>query len=120
MMLVRLQNGDGMSADRAWLRPIVQKCQKALTQAGFVCAADGRFGSGDDTPGSVQTALLSLAYNRGPRNPRLDPLAAPMDARDWAGAADVIANMQQDHELPGIRSRRRREAGFIRAELALV
>ena len=73
----------------------------------------------DDIPGAVQTALLSLAYNRGARNSRLEPLRGPMDARDWAAAADVIGGMQQDHPLAGIQARRRREASFIRAELEL-
>ena len=74
---------------------------------------------GEDTPASVQTAFLSLSYNRGPGNRRLEPLKAPMEAGDWAGVADVIGSMQQDHQLRGIRERRRREAAFIRAELEL-
>ncbi len=71
----------------------------------------------EETPGSVQTALLSLAYNRGARNGGLAVLKEPLIARDWLGVADRIAAMQQDHELQGIRTRRRREADLIREEL---
>ncbi|HEX2162659.1 MAG TPA: peptidoglycan-binding protein [Thermoanaerobaculia bacterium] len=69
------------------------------------------------TPGSVQTALLSLAYNRGPGNPALAPLGPPLAARDWLAAADLVAGMQQDHPLPGVRRRRRGEADLIRGEV---
>ena len=70
-----------------------------------------------EAPPSVQTALLSLAYNRGAGNEALDVLAGPLREGDWAGAADLIGRMQQDHDLPGIRERRRWEADLIRAEL---
>jgi GH24 family phage-related lysozyme (muramidase) len=73
--------------------------------------------SKEKTIGSVQTVLLSLAYNRGPNNPGLDPLRADLDAGNWSGVADSIGAMQQDHRLEGIRTRRRREADLIRAEL---
>ena len=73
--------------------------------------------AGPEAPPSVQTALLSLAYNRGAGNEALDILADPLREGDWAEAADLIGRMQQDHELPGIRERRRWEADLIRAEL---
>lgn len=65
-------------------------------------------------PASVQTALLSLGYNRGPGNRGLEPLAEPLSRGDWLGVADVIGAMQQDHQLEGIRRRRQAEAALIR------
>ncbi len=70
-----------------------------------------------DTPGSVQTALLSLAYNRGSQNRGLKFLEDPLDAKDWKRVADLIGGMQQDHRLEGIRKRRRMEADLIRKEI---
>ncbi len=72
-----------------------------------------------DTPGSVQTALLSLAYNRGARNKGLKPLAFPLRNRAWLATANHIADMQQDHKLRGVRRRRREEAELIRLELEI-
>ncbi len=69
------------------------------------------------TPPSVQTALLSLAYNRGAGNQHLESLGALIRGRDWVAVADRIGAMQQDHKLKGIRRRRREEADLIRAEL---
>jgi GH24 family phage-related lysozyme (muramidase) len=69
------------------------------------------------TPPAVQTALLSLAYNRGVFNRYLEPLGELLDAKSWDEAADRIGSMQQSHELRGIRIRRRQEALLIRAEL---
>jgi GH24 family phage-related lysozyme (muramidase) len=72
------------------------------------------------TPPSVQTALLSLAYNRGPGNRYLESLQESLEAERWSDAADKIAAMQQSHKLPGIRKRRREEAALIRDELELL
>jgi GH24 family phage-related lysozyme (muramidase) len=72
-----------------------------------------------DTPGSVQTALLSLAYNRGAGNRGLRVLGQPLEDKNWAEIADLIGNMQQDHQLQGIRRRRRMEADLIRQELGV-
>lgn len=72
-----------------------------------------------DTPGSVQTVLLSLSYNRGAGNRGLGVLQAPLDGRQWARVADLVGAMQQDHPLVGIRYRRRLEAALIRRELSL-
>ncbi len=69
------------------------------------------------TPPSVQTALLSLAYNRGAGNRHLESLGPLLADRDWVAAADKIGDMQQSHSLKGIRWRRREEADLIRAEL---
>ena len=66
---------------------------------------------------AVQTVLLSLAYNRGPYNNDLAQLQAPLAAADWSGVADLVGNMQQDHQLDGIRKRRRWEAALIRTHL---
>jgi GH24 family phage-related lysozyme (muramidase) len=78
-----------------------------------------RFGSllSPETPSSVQTVLLSLAYNRGPHNEGLAPLAAPVANGEWSTVADLIGAMQQDHPLEGIRLRRAREAALVRAEV---
>ncbi|MEX2302989.1 MAG: pesticin C-terminus-like muramidase [Bryobacterales bacterium] len=69
------------------------------------------------TPPSVQTALLSLAYNRGPGNRYLESLQELLENERWNDAADKIAAMQQNHKLRGIRTRRRDEAALIRDEL---
>lgn len=69
------------------------------------------------TPASVQTALLSLAYNRGALNRHLAVLGQPLSAGRWHEVADTVGAMQQGHQLAGIRLRRRREAALIRAEL---
>lgn len=71
---------------------------------------------GPTTPASVQTALLSLAINRGASNRELEPLGRLIDDGDWPAVADVIGSMQQDHELVGIRRRRREEAALIRRD----
>ena len=73
-----------------------------------------------DTPASVQMVLLSLAYNRGPLNPGLDPLGEPLQAKRWDEAARKIGSMQQSHKLEGIRIRRRYEAAIVKAELAFL
>jgi GH24 family phage-related lysozyme (muramidase) len=69
---------------------------------------------------SVQTVLLSLAYNRGAGNKDLEQLRKSLERSDWADIADRIGAMQQDHPLEGIRVRRRDEANLIRAELEYV
>jgi hypothetical protein len=71
-----------------------------------------------DTLPSVQTAMLSLAYNRGAQNRGLEALRQPLDRKEWSALADAIGSMQQDHRLEGIRKRRRMEADLIRGELA--
>jgi GH24 family phage-related lysozyme (muramidase) len=73
-----------------------------------------------DTLGSVQTAMLSLAYNRGAGNRELEVLKQPIADKDWAQVADIIGSMQQNHRLAGIRKRRRMEAELIRNALAAV
>jgi peptidoglycan hydrolase-like protein with peptidoglycan-binding domain len=66
---------------------------------------------------SVQTALLSLAYNRGVNNTDLEQLRIPLEDGTWTDVANKIGAMQQDHELEAIRLRRQREAELIKAEL---
>ncbi len=68
-----------------------------------------------DTPSAVQTAMLSLAYNRGAGNPALEQLRAPIDAGDWHKLAALIGAMQQSHALEGVRKRRRWEEALIRS-----
>jgi hypothetical protein len=70
-----------------------------------------------DTPPSVRTVMLSLAYNRGVFNRGLEPLGALLKDRDWAGVAHTVGAMQQRHKLEGIRIRRRQEGSLILAEL---
>ncbi len=72
---------------------------------------------GAETPDSVQTAMLSLGYNRGTGNRDLESLKAPIASGRWLAVADLIGNMQQDHQLRGIRIRRRMEADLIRQEV---
>ena len=71
-----------------------------------------------DVPPEAQTALLSLAYNRGPWNPDLSLLHLPLQTRQWTAVARIIHNMQQDHLLEGIRRRRRIESLLISNNLA--
>ena len=65
------------------------------------------------TPTTVQTALLSLAYNRGPGNKALGVLAQPLAAGIWRSVGERIQTMQQDHALEGVRRRRRSEGALI-------
>ena len=82
-------------------------------------AIRGRFSAlaSEGTPPSAKTALLSLAYNRGAGNSGLEPLTGPLGSAQWDQAAQVIGSMQQDHELEGIRIRRRQEGQLIQAEV---
>ena len=68
-------------------------------------------------PPGVQTAMLSLAYNRGVLNKGLAGLGDNIGRDDWKGLAREIHAMQQLHVLPGIRRRRRAEARLIDATL---
>lgn len=70
-----------------------------------------------ETLPSVQTVMLSLAYNRGAGNRHLGSLGPLIADREWIFLADKIGSMQQNHRLAGIRRRRREEAALIRAEL---
>ena len=70
-------------------------------------------------PPSIQTALLSLAYNRGPDNKGLAVLGAPLAKHNWSAVAEAISEMQQDHKLSGIRTRRKLESNLIKKELSL-
>ena len=74
-----------------------------------------RFPAACDTPapGAVKTVMLSLAFNRGVKNRDLAKLLAPSQDRDWSRMGNLIKQMQQDHELAGIRRRRRMEGQLI-------
>jgi len=63
---------------------------------------------------AVHTIVLSLCYNRGPGNRALRVIGEPLRAGDWAHLADVVADMQDDHQLVGIRQRRDKEAEYVR------
>lgn len=76
-----------------------------------------RFPSLREAPPPVQTALLSLAYNRGPGNEGLAVLREPLEAGDWLRVASAIGAMQQDHPQGAIRERRKLEAQLIRSLL---
>jgi GH24 family phage-related lysozyme (muramidase) len=76
-------------------------------------------GSANALP-SVQTVLLSLSYNRGVGNRDLDQLQDPLGNNNWNEVASRIGAMQQNHELEGIRIRRRMEADLIQAEVDYV
>ena len=65
------------------------------------------------TPGAVQTALLSLAYNRGAGNDDFITLAGPLRGESWDEVGWQISQMQQGHQLQNIRLRRRREGALI-------
>ena len=71
----------------------------------------------ETVPHQVQTALLSLAYNRGPWNPEMADLREPLESRDWVAVSQLIRAMQQDHPLHGIRLRRRFEGLLISQNL---
>ncbi len=72
-----------------------------------------------EVPPEVQTAMLSLAYNRGTWNLELSPIHHPLKARRWEVVARLIRDMQQDHLLEGIRRRRRFESLLISENLAV-
>lgn len=65
------------------------------------------------TPPEVQTVMLSLAYNRGPNNIGLAVCRKLISQEWWDELGKTIANMQQNHSLPGIRERRRLEGQYI-------
>lgn len=67
----------------------------------------------ESTPAAVQTVLLSLAYNRGPGNRDLEQLRALLSSGAWRQVGEVVAAMQQDHALAGIRRRRQEEGQLI-------
>lgn len=94
----------------------------AFTAKPYWSGIGGRFSTlrQPSTLGSVQTALLSLAYNRGAPNPALAPLQSPIAASRWADVADLIDQMQQEQPTSGIATRRREEAFIIRSELAFL
>lgn len=68
-------------------------------------------------PAAVQTAMLSLSYNRGYNNSKLEILTEYINRQDWRKLGETIAEMQQDHSLEGIRFRRRLEGKFILSSL---
>ncbi|MEW9797039.1 pesticin C-terminus-like muramidase [Alteromonas sp. CYL-A6] len=65
------------------------------------------------TPPAVQTALLSLAFNRGAYNRDLASLSEPLAEHDWMRVGTRIGQMQQNHSLAGIRKRRKMEGDLI-------
>jgi GH24 family phage-related lysozyme (muramidase) len=92
-----------------------QQALFALVAASYWQKIRERFSAFRDecTPGVVQTALLSLAYNRGAGNDDLAPLAGPLASASWDEVGWQISQMQQNHSLNAIRLRRRREGALI-------
>ena len=84
-----------------------------LVAAPYWSALVRRFPGLAAAPGPVQTALLSLGYNRGAGNKDLAVLGAPIASGQWNRVAALIHGMQQMHPLVGIRRRRRAEARLI-------
>ena len=72
-----------------------------------------RFPRLESAPGAVQTAMLSLGYNRGTGNRKLENLKEPIEKGYWQVVGWIISLMQQDHRLRGIRIRRREEGMLI-------
>ena len=68
-------------------------------------------------PPAVQTAMLSLGYNRGAGNKALAVLRPWIAAHDWSEVGRQIKAMQQDHKLQNIRERRRLEGDLILAAM---
>jgi hypothetical protein len=77
-------------------------------------AARRRWPEVEEAPPAVQTVVLSLCYNRGPSNGRLAVIGEPLRAGDYEALADVVGEMQDDHELVGIQQRRDTEAEHVR------
>jgi hypothetical protein len=75
-----------------------------------------RWPSISSAPAAVQTALLSLVYNRGYNNSKLEVLTESINRNDWFRVGDLISAMQQNHPLAGIRTRRRLEGQLILAD----
>ena len=73
------------------------------------------------TPGSVHTALLSLAFNVGMRKAIWNQLSPAIAAKDWSRIADLIEistdKVGAEGIRKGIRQRRIDEANLIRSEL---
>lgn len=71
------------------------------------------------THAGVQTAVLSLAFNMGPRR-ALNAVEAPLSERNWLGVADAIEAVATERthvQFPGLAKRRREEAGLIRSAM---
>ena len=75
---------------------------------------------GSSVPGAVHTALLSLAFNRGIWNADLASIKQEIKNRNWIQLGQEISEMQQKHELKGIRVRRRREGKKVTRAAALI
>jgi peptidoglycan hydrolase-like protein with peptidoglycan-binding domain len=67
----------------------------------------------DTLEAACHTAFLSLGFNRGTGNPALRVLREPLEQGKLSVVGNLIASMQQDHELYGIRRRRRAEGMLI-------
>lgn len=73
-----------------------------------------------DTPGVIQTVMLSLAYNRGIWNRALNALEDEIETKNWTQFATTIEGMQQSHPLRGIQRRRRIEGQKVKKVMRLL
>lgn len=77
----------------------------------------------ESTPGSVQTALLSLAFNAGTGVVLWDPLSPAIAEENWLGLADLIEVSMDSRAAHlgnfywNLKKRRVEEANLIRTEL---
>ena len=72
-----------------------------------------------EAPSSVQTAMLSVSFNRGYNNSKLESLTEFISRKDWMKLGESIKEMQQDHSLDGIRKRRQLESELILNDIPL-
>ena len=79
-----------------------------------------RFPRLESAPAPVQTAMLSLGYNRGTGNRHLKALEVPIEKGYWQAVGWIIYLMQQNHKLLGIRSRRKEEGRLILNKIQIV
>lgn len=123
----RIKTGYGLKRDQAkkWVnsnkdiviqKTIIEKANESILSK-FWDKVTTRYVGISAAPSSVKTAVLSCCYNRGYANKELIPFIGLISTKNWKGIADLLWNMQQDHELRGIRKRRRREASLIYKEL---
>lgn len=118
LLAVRKFRGDAAARKAREMRDITISRELAaelmpLVAAPYWIAILARFPGLAVAPPPAHTAMLSLAYNRGPNNKHLAPLASPIANGDWRLVGAIIKAMQQEHPLKGIRERRVLEGNLI-------
>jgi GH24 family phage-related lysozyme (muramidase) len=129
--VLRLVKLKGEPAKQAWTaNPILERVRFAEADvarlvpevaAPFWRQLVARFPSlaDDSTPPAAQTALLSLAFNRGMSKRVWGGLADPIARGDWpaaAAAVDAMAGEPMHTRFPGLQKRRHQEAALLRGE----